>query len=130
MSDAVTLGVVAVLGLAAVFFSLVAVVGFYRLPDVYTRTHAASKSETLGALAALTATAVAFGTVSEVLKIALLALFVFVTAPTAAHAVVRAAADTGLEPWTRDPAVTDGGTDAERDDTAHADRTDCREARR
>jgi multicomponent Na+:H+ antiporter subunit G len=126
MTDVVTVGVVAVFGAAAVLFSLVAVVGFYRLPDVYTRTHAASKSETLGALAALTATAIAFGTVSEVVKIAVLALFVFVTAPTAAHAVVRAAADTGLDPWTRDATVTDGGTDADRDDAALADRTEGR----
>ena len=84
MSDALVLGAVVGLGLAAVFFSLVAVVGFYRLPDVYTRAHAASKSETLGVLAALAAATVAFGTVSEALKLVLLALFVFVTAPTAA----------------------------------------------
>lgn len=122
MSGALTIGAVALLGAAAAFFSLVAVVGFYRLPDVYARAHAASKSETLGALAALAASAVTFGTVSETVKLALLALFVFVTAPTAAHAVVRAAADTGLEPWTREDAVADGGVDARRD---HADRADA-----
>jgi multicomponent Na+:H+ antiporter subunit G len=129
MTGLLTLGAVVVFGAAAVFFSLVAVVGFYRLPDVYTRTHAASKSETLGALAALTATAIAFGTVNEALKITLLALFVFVTAPTAAHAVVRAAADTGLEPWSSDQVVADGGIATERDGTGPVGRDD-REARR
>jgi multicomponent Na+:H+ antiporter subunit G len=96
---------------ASVFFSLVAVVGFYRLPDVYARAHAASKSETLGALLALSAAAVAFGPGAETLKLALLALFVLVTGPTAAHAIVRSAADAGTAPWTRERAATDGGSD-------------------
>jgi len=113
-----------VLGLAAasVFFSFVAAVGFYRLPDVYARTHAASKSETLGALLGLTAVAVVFATGGDAgatVKVALLALFVLVTGPTAAHAIARAAADAGIEPWTRanatdhesdsDALVADGG---------------------
>jgi multicomponent Na+:H+ antiporter subunit G len=106
----VTLGTAAVLVLVAagVGFALVAVVGLYRLPDVYARAHAASKSETLGALLALAAAAVAFGP-SETLKLALLALFVLVTGPTAAHAVVRSAADAGVEPWTRGRPLPDGG---------------------
>jgi len=106
----------AVLALVAgsVFFSLVAVVGFYRLPDVYARAHAASKSETLGALLALAAAAVAFGPGAESLKLALLALFVLVTGPTAAHAVVRSAADAGTPPWTRDRPVADGGHETTR----------------
>ena len=97
-TDPVVLVVVALVG-ASVFFSLVAVVGFYRLPDVYARAHAASKSETLGALLALSAAAVAFGPGAETIKLALLALFVLVTGPTAVHAVVRSASDAGTEPW-------------------------------
>jgi multicomponent Na+:H+ antiporter subunit G len=104
---------VAALVAGSVFFTLVAVVGFYRLPDVYARAHAASKSETLGALLGLAAAAVAFGPGAETLKLALLALFVLVTGPTAAHAVVRAAADAGTTPWTRQRAATDGGRDPE-----------------
>jgi multicomponent Na+:H+ antiporter subunit G len=112
-----TLGTAAVLALvaASVGFALVAVVGFYRLPDVYARAHAASKSETLGALLALGASAVAFGP-GETLKLALLALFVLVTGPTAAHAVARSAADAGIEPWTRGRPVTDGGVGSEATD--------------
>jgi multicomponent Na+:H+ antiporter subunit G len=49
-ADPLVTDVLLATAVAVVFFSLVAVVGFYRLPDVYTRTHAASKSETLGAL--------------------------------------------------------------------------------
>jgi multicomponent Na+:H+ antiporter subunit G len=106
-----------VLGLvaASVFFSVVAAVGFYRLPDVYARTHAASKSETLGALLGLAAVAVVFATGGDAgatVKVALLALFVLVTGPTAAHAIARAAADAGIEPWTRATAPDDGADDA------------------
>nr|WP_303647890.1 monovalent cation/H(+) antiporter subunit G [Haloarchaeobius amylolyticus] len=88
----------------SVFFSLVAVVGFARLPDVFARAHAASKSETLGALSALAAAAVVFGPGAELVKLGLLALFLLVTGPTAAHAIVRAAALAGATPWTRETA--------------------------
>jgi multicomponent Na+:H+ antiporter subunit G len=101
--EAVTLGLV----VASVFFSFVAVVGFVRLPDVFARAHAASKSETLGALCGLAATALAFGAGAETMKIALLGLFVLVTGPTATHAVLRAATLAGATPWTSE------GDDAE-----------------
>lgn len=103
--------VVLVLVTASVFFSLVAVVGFARLPDVFARSHAASKSETLGALLGLGAAAVAFGPGTAGVKVVLLAVFVLVTGPTAAHAVVRAATLTGATPWTREEAT--GGNDGE-----------------
>ena len=99
-----------VLGLvgASVFFSFVAVVGFVRLPDVFARAHAASKIETLGALFGLIASAVVFGVGAETVKIGLLAVFVLVTGPTAAHAIVRAATLAGATPWTREDATPDG----------------------
>lgn len=115
----VGLGTVVVAGFvaASVFFTLVAVVGFYRLPDVYARAHAASKSETLGALFGLAAAAVALGGAGG-FRLVALAVFVLVTGPTAAHAVVRAAADAGTTPWTRAPPATDGGRDTPTHATA------------
>ena len=117
-------------GLAAgsVAFTLVSVVGLYRLPDLYARAHATSKADTLGTLLGLGAAGVALGGEGGV-KLALLALFVLVTAPTATHAVVRAAHDQGIEPWERDERErgpdgrpggsveerTDGGTDGRAD---------------
>ena len=94
--------VVLVLTLGGVFFAVVAVVGLVRLPDLYTRAHSTSKSETLGAILALAAVAIAFETNLSTVKTALLLLFMFLTNPTAAHAIVRAADDQGIEPWTRD----------------------------
>ncbi len=116
---------VAVLALAlvatSVLFSLVAVVGFARLPDVFARAHAASKSETLGALAGLGAAAVAFGPGPETIKLAMLAVFVLATGPTAAHAVVRAATLAGRTPRARGDGA--GSPDAGGDTSAETDGT-------
>jgi multicomponent Na+:H+ antiporter subunit G len=111
-------------GAGSAVFSLVAVVGFYRLPDVYSRAHAASKSETLGALLAFTAAGVTFGVGQASLKLVLLALFVLVTGPTAAHAVVRSAADAGRTPWTRETPVADGGASTDTGDSGASSDTD------
>jgi len=102
----------ALVGLLAlgVGFTVVAVVGLFRLPDVYSRAHATSKSETLGALLALAAAAVAFDGPTTA-KVAVLALFLLVTSPTAAHAIVRSAHDQGVPPWTRDRADAPGTDD-------------------
>jgi multicomponent Na+:H+ antiporter subunit G len=93
---------VAVLVAGGVFFTFVAAVGIIRLPDIYTRAHGASKSDTLGAGLTLAGVAVAFGAGIPTVKAALLVVFMFITNPTAAHAIARAAADQGIEPWTAD----------------------------
>ncbi|WP_101296584.1 monovalent cation/H(+) antiporter subunit G [Halegenticoccus soli] len=87
---------------AGTFFAVVAAVGVIRLPDLYTRTHAASKSDTLGAVLTLGAVAITFGGEITAVKTVFLLLFMFVTNPTAAHAIARAAYDQGIEPWTAD----------------------------
>jgi len=74
-----------------------ATLGLFRLPDCYSRAHATSKGDTLGTLLAVAATALAGG---DIVELAVLAVFVFVTTPTATHAVIRAAADEGYEVWT------------------------------
>jgi multicomponent Na+:H+ antiporter subunit G len=111
MASPVSIALVALLAVG-VGFTLVAVVGLFRLPDVYTRAHATSKSETLGALLALTAAAVAFGGSTTTVKIGALALFLLMTSPAAAHAIVRSADDQGIAPWTRDESVDGPSNDA------------------
>ncbi|POG54516.1 monovalent cation/H(+) antiporter subunit G [Haloferax marisrubri] len=86
--------------LAGVFFSFVAVVGIIRLPDLYTRAHATSKSDTLGTVLSLGGIALLFGAEVSAVKTVLLLLFMLITNPTAAHAIARAAHDQGIEPWT------------------------------
>jgi multicomponent Na+:H+ antiporter subunit G len=93
---------VVVLVALGIFFTVVAVVGLLRMPDVYTRVHSVSKSDTLGAVLTLAAVAITFGFELSSLKTVLLLVFMFLTNPTAAHAITRAAADQGIEPWTVD----------------------------
>lgn len=92
----------AIIGLAlgGAFFGGVAAIGIVRLPDVYTRAHAASKSDTLGAVLAIAAAALALQTGLSTAKSVFLLVFMFITNPTAAHAIARAAQDQGIEPWT------------------------------
>ncbi|MFB6086108.1 MAG: monovalent cation/H(+) antiporter subunit G [Halodesulfurarchaeum sp.] len=91
--------IVALVG-AGVFFTFVATVGIIRLPDLYSRAHATSKSDTLGTVLSLTGVALVFGLEIHTIKTVFLVLFMFLTNPTAAHAITRAAYDQGIEPWT------------------------------
>jgi len=92
----------AIVGLALLgaFFGGVAAIGIVRMPDIYTRTHAASKSDTLGAVLTIAAVALALQSGLSTAKAVFLVVFMFLTNPTAAHAVARAAEDQGIEPWT------------------------------
>ncbi|QAU12461.1 monovalent cation/H(+) antiporter subunit G [Halorubrum sp. BOL3-1] len=90
------------LALGGAFFAGVAAVGLVRFPDVYTRAHAASKTDTLGAVLTIAAAAIALQSGLSTTKSVFLLVFLFVTNPTAAHAVARAAHDQGIEPWTAD----------------------------
>lgn len=91
---------VGILAAGGVIFTLVAVVGVLRLPDLYTRTHAVSKADTLGAGLSVGAAIVASGTPRDALKLALLLGLLLVTNPTAAHALARAGRRTGVPEWT------------------------------
>lgn len=93
-------GFTAVLVLAGMFFLLVSAVGLARLPDFYSRTHAAGKSETMGAVLILGGVLVHEGVHVGSIKVLLVLLFIAITSPTGIHALCRAAARAGLEMWT------------------------------
>lgn len=97
----IELWLIALLAVGSLFFTFVGVVGLYRLPDIYTRAHAVTKADTLGAGFALVAVAVAIGNTAAVLKAALLFAIVFVANPTAIHLLVRAAYSRDTSVWTR-----------------------------
>ncbi|KAB2334051.1 Na+/H+ antiporter subunit G [Bacillus mesophilum] len=79
--------------------SFLSAVGLVRLPDVYTRSHAASKSSTLGVLCTLLGTFVFFIFQEGYFSIKLLLgiFFVFLTAPVSAHLICRSAYRTDVE---------------------------------
>ena len=85
-----------------VFFLLLGAIGILRFPDTYTRMHAAGKCDSLGALLVVSGLAVHHGVSLESAKILFIAVFIFLTSPTATHAIARAARRRELPLWTKD----------------------------
>jgi multicomponent Na+:H+ antiporter subunit G len=75
---------------------LVAGIGILRLPDLLTRMHASSKAGTLGAVCILLAVALRFADFVITVKTVLIVLFLFLTAPVAAHMIGRAGYRSGV----------------------------------
>jgi multicomponent Na+:H+ antiporter subunit G len=92
LSELITL----LLALAGAGLFLIAGIGILRLPDLLTRMHASSKAGTLGAVLILLAVAIRFSEFSITVRIALIVLFLFITAPVAAHAIARAGYCSGV----------------------------------
>jgi multicomponent Na+:H+ antiporter subunit G len=74
-------------------------VGVLRLPDVFARAHAGTKSASLGLACILVGTAILEPTLGAMLKAALAIMFQFATAPIAAHVIGRAAYRGGVPMW-------------------------------
>lgn len=68
----------------------IGVYGIFRMPDIYTQIHAASKAVVLGVIALLAASVVT-ADATIILRAVLIAGFLVLTTPVAAHAVARAA---------------------------------------
>ncbi|QOY36814.1 monovalent cation/H(+) antiporter subunit G [Anaerobacillus isosaccharinicus] len=88
-----------ILILTGTLFCLFSAFGMIRLPDVYTRSHAATKSTTLGVLCTLFGAFLYFWINDGYVSIRLLLgiFFVFLTAPVAGHLICRAAYVTNVE---------------------------------
>lgn len=91
--------IISVFILIGVFLSLVSSFGVMRLPDVYTRNHAASKSTTLGVMSTLIGALLFFYFHEGVIhsRIVLGIIIIFVTAPVAGHVISRAAYNSGVK---------------------------------
>ena len=89
----------ALLLLSGSFFALISAIGILRLPDLYNRMHAASKSGTLGAGLTMAALAVHFHESAMTVEVLAIIAFIIATAPIAAHVIARAAYRTGEPLW-------------------------------
>lgn len=80
-------------------FTLIASIGLLRLPDLYTRMHAASKAGTLGSGVMLVALALfAFEDATSTRALAAIVFFLL-TAPISAHLLAKAAYAAGYRMW-------------------------------
>ncbi len=91
-------GAATVFIVAGIFFVMAGAVGVIRLPDFYTRIHAAGMTDTLGAEMILLGLIVQAGFSQLSLKLALVGFILFLTSPSATHAIVSAAWHAGLKP--------------------------------
>lgn len=93
--------IVAIFALLGMGFSLVTALGLIRLPDVYTRAHAASKSATLGVMSILIGVIIYFVTEDGFFssRVVLGILFVLITAPIGGHLIARAAYYSNVPLW-------------------------------
>jgi multicomponent Na+:H+ antiporter subunit G len=87
-----------VLILAGGFFTIVGAIGLVRMPDVYTRMHAASVTDTLGAGLLLLGFMVQAGPSLVLLKLVFLFVLFFFVSPVATHALANAALHYGIAP--------------------------------
>lgn len=83
-------------------FVLSGAVGIIRMPDLYTRLHAASITDTGGAIfisiALVIQSLFVFGNTMAAIKVVLILFFTLFTAPTASHALAKTALLSGLIP--------------------------------
>jgi multicomponent Na+:H+ antiporter subunit G len=84
--------------LAGSFFTVVGAAGIIRMPDVYTRIHAASVTDTLGAGLLLLGFMLQAGLSLVLLKLVFLLLLFFFVSPVVTHALANAALHYGIEP--------------------------------
>ena len=80
-------------------FLLVSCIGLLRLPDFYSRAHAVGKAETLGSVLVLCGLALHNGANLASVKILLILVIIFITNPTATHALTRSAFRSGVAIW-------------------------------
>ena len=88
----------ALLVLAGGFFLIVGGLGLVRLPDLFTRLHAAGVGDTLGVGLFVLGFMFLVDLGSVTLKLALVLLFVLLTSPVATHALAKAALHGGRRP--------------------------------
>ncbi|MGA0024531.1 MAG: monovalent cation/H(+) antiporter subunit G [Burkholderiales bacterium] len=84
--------------LAGAVFCVIGALGMLRMPDFYTRVHAASVTDTAGAGLLLLGMMLQAGFTLVTVKLIIIGLLIFFTSPTATHALCKAALTRGLKP--------------------------------
>jgi multicomponent Na+:H+ antiporter subunit G len=80
-------------------FIIVGGLGLLRLPDFYTRVHAASVTDTVGSWLVLIGLMFQAGLTLVSAKLVLVLVFLVLTSPLASHALAKAAYLQGIAPW-------------------------------
>jgi len=84
--------------LVGLFFMIVGTVGVLRMPDVFTRLHAAGMTDTMGAGFLILGMCLQAGLSLLTLRLLIVYAFLMVTSPIGTHALARAALGGDIEP--------------------------------
>ena len=84
--------------LAGGCFCIVGTIGLNRMPDLFTRMHAAGITDTVGAGLVLLGLMLQAGWSLVMVKLAFIGVLIFFTSPAATHALAKAALARGLKP--------------------------------
>lgn len=87
--------------LASASLVLLAAIGILRLPDLLTRMHASTKAGALGITLMMVAVSLHFTSLVVLAKAIAIIMFIFMTAPVAAHAIGRAGYFVGVPIWSK-----------------------------
>ncbi len=80
------------------FFMVVSAVGMLRFPEFWSRVHAASVGDSGGMILLIAGMCLQSGFTLITVKLIAIGVFLFITGPTATHAVANAALVTGWRP--------------------------------
>lgn len=100
MAETILNVISAILLITGGVFGILGGIGLLRFPDFYSRLHAAGITDTLTALMIVTGLLIQAGLALVSIKLLLILLLLLFTAPTASHALARAALADRLEPVT------------------------------
>lgn len=81
--------IASILVIMGLFFYVVGAIGLIRMPDVFCRMHATTKADTLGAGLVFIGLVVWQGFTFVSLNILVVLFFIWLTMPTAAHAIAK-----------------------------------------
>lgn len=103
---------------AGSFFLLAGGIGLLRMPDFFTRLHAAGVTDTAGAGLMLFGLMLQAGFTLVTVKLLLALFLILFTSPTACHALAKAALQSGLQPGHDDGTGIAAGATPQRDSAA------------
>ena len=90
-------------------FVLIGGIGALRLPNIYTRMHAASLTDTMASILVLTGIMLQAGLSLATVKLIAILIFLLLTGPKASYAIANAALLSGMKP--DDTTKTAGGVE-------------------
>lgn len=83
---------------AGAAFCVIGTIGMIRMPDFFTRAHAASVPDTAGAGLLLAGLMLQAGFTLVTVKLIIIGILIVFTSPTATHALCKAALSRGMRP--------------------------------